>query len=256
MNDKSDLMVVKFPILKKGAKLWHDRRFTFNYPVKAIIFVPMDSKEEIVLFTSYFGPVQYFIRFIQKRVVILDFHDNYQKQSYRNRCRIAGANGIQNLVVPVKKVDGPKTKTRDIQVDYDTQWQKNHLRSIESAYRSSPFFEYYFDDYDEFFRKKYKYLVDLNTNILKINLKHCNIQIDFSLSKRFVPFSNKDARNYIHPKMDPKIDPYLKSIPYSQVFSERFGFLPNLSILDLIFNMGPESHNFLKKCSDPIDSQN
>ncbi len=212
------------------------------------------EEKTIVLFTSYFGPVQYFIRFIDNKEIILDFHDNYQKQTYRNRCRILGANGIQNLVVPVKKMATLKTKTRDIRIDYDTDWQKNHLRSIQSAYRSSPFFDYYFDDYEEFFYKKYQFLVDLNTDILQVNLKHCNIRAEPIKSESFIPISLNDGRSCIHPKIEPDRDPYFQSISYPQVFTERYGFLPNLSILDLIFNLGPESQDYLRKSKEPAGS--
>jgi hypothetical protein len=206
----------------------------------------MNNHGHLVLFTSYFGPVHYFTRFLLGKKISIDVYDNYHKQSYRNRFTIMAANGILSLSIPVKKVNGTKTKTRDICIDYDTSWQKNHLRAITSAYRSAPFFEYYFDDYEPVFNRQYKYLVDLNMDILALNLDHCGIKADYEVSQSFIPLQDNDHRELIHPKVDYRRDPSFKPLPYPQVFSERHGFQANLSILDLIFNMGPETLEYLK----------
>ncbi len=208
----------------------------------------MDQKNPYILSTAYFGPVQYFCRIASDNPVIIEQYDNYSKQTYRNRCEIMGANSKLMLSIPVKKVQGKKTLVKDIRIDYDTDWQKDHERGIKSAYKSSPFFEFYYDELEWVFQKKTRHLIDLNQQILEILLGQLGIQKKISLSDRFLdPGDALDLRDLISPKKDTLNDPFFKPVPYTQVFMTRHNFIENLSILDLLFNTGPESINILKK---------
>lgn len=181
--------------------------------------------------------------------IILEQFDNYIKQSYRNRCRICGANGALNLSIPVKRLRGTKTLFKDIRIDYDMSWQKVHWRSLVAAYACSPFFEYFMDDLVGFYENKFEYLVDLNRALLEKTLYCMGVDIPMRMSDKFEAISGKeDPRQFIHPKLDTRVaDPAFTALPYHQVFEEKHGFQSNLSILDLLFNEGPGSLSVLKK---------
>ena len=203
--------------------------------------------KSIILSTAYLAPVQYFTKFVEYDKVIIEAHENFIKQTYRNRCKIYGANGELSLTIPIKK-SAPKTKIKELLIDYDTNWRKMHWKSIESAYNSSPFFEYYIDDFIPFYTKKYKYLFDYNTELLKmiVDILEISTNIEFTTS-----FDNNisdidDFRELIHPKKG-STDQNFKPIEYTQVFKDKYGFLPNLSIIDLLFSEGPNSIMFLHR---------
>lgn len=206
----------------------------------------MDCKyKKILLSTGYFPPVQYFSKLIKYENIFIEKYENYIKQTYRNRCIILSANGLQTLSIPIKKESGRKTKISDIKIDYTTNWQKNHFRSISSAYFSSPFYEFYIDAFLIFFEKKYKYLFDLNLDIIKALLGELEEYKNIYFTKSYISNPNfDDFRTKIHPK---KNFPDLDFVPkkYTQVFSEKFEFQKNLSILDLLFNEGPAGIGFL-----------
>lgn len=208
----------------------------------------MKNNPQILLSSAYFGPIQYFARFVLGKSVGIEQCEHYLKQSYRNRCIIMGANNAMALVVPVKKPKGNKTIVKDVLIDYDTDWQKNHLQSIKSAYKNSAFFEHYYTDYFSLIKKKTKYLVDMNAEILEITLQHLDIKAEIQYTEKyFEDFDHiEDYREIIHPKSDIVADPSFKPPDYIQVFSDRHGFMPNLSILDLIFNTGPEAAFLLR----------
>jgi hypothetical protein len=196
------------------------------------------------LCSSYLGPVSYYRQIANSKSVIIEQYDNYIRQTYRNRCRIASSNGIMDLSVPVRK-SGEKCRMKDIRIAYSDSWQQIHWRAIESAYSSSPFFEYYRDDFEPFFREKKEFLIDLNTELQSLVLKLMDIStpmITFTTGYKD-SFSEKelDLRDFFHPK---KEYPYVLK-PYYQVFEHKFGFQKDLSIIDLLFNMGPESVFYL-----------
>jgi len=196
----------------------------------------------------YNGPVNYFARLISESEIILEQFDNYTKQTYRNRCRIMGSNGVLTLSIPVKKKRGVKNLLRDIRIDYDTPWNKIHWRSLEASYAASPYFEYVKDDLVEFYDRKYDFLLDLNALLMDRTLQSLGLNIPISFSKAFSEISDtEDPRYFIHPKMDlAKIDPDFIPREYHQVFSDRQGFQSNLSILDLLFNEGPSALSLLR----------
>ncbi len=192
--------------------------------------------------TAYFPPVIYFSELINSERTVIEQYENYVKQSYRNRCEILSPGGKQTLSIPVIKKSGQKQLIKDVKIDYKNNWQAQHLKSLQAAYLSSPFFEFYIDSLLPFFKKKFTFLFDLNLEILQTILNEMQIERKINLSEKFVPeYPDNDFRYIIHPKKD--LSTNLKE--YTQVFSEKYGFVPNLSILDLLFNEGPNTENFL-----------
>lgn len=209
----------------------------------------MSEKASVVLSTTYLGPIYYYSRFFLSYPVLIERNENYLKQSYRNRCIIYGANGPLTLIVPVQRGSFHKTAINELEIDYDTDWQANHWRSIISSYKSAPFFEFYIDDLIPYYQKKFHFLIDYNTSLMNVFLRHLEIKQDFSFTKSFIkqyPSKLLDFREKIHPKKSFR-DPFFKNLEYTQVFSPKHGFIPNLSILDLLFNLGPETAEFLGK---------
>jgi len=206
----------------------------------------------IILPLAYLGPVQYFSKFLLEKKVLIEQYDNYSKQTYRNRCIILGANGPVILSIPVKRKRGGKSLVKDIRIDYDTDWRRLHWRGITSAYNSSPFFEYYKDNYEPFYIRKFSYLTDLCLDMTLVTLKALKIDECSEMSEKYISpaddFLCYDYRELIHPKKSYTNDRYFDPPEYRQVFSEKISFTPNLSILDLLFNLGPESEGYLRKC--------
>jgi hypothetical protein len=205
--------------------------------------------KEAIFSTTYLGPVQYFTKVLNYDTIWIEAEENYQKQSYRNRCEILTSNGKLALSIPVTK-DQPKTKTKDIRIDNSVDWQKDHWNAIESAYSASPFFEFFIDDFLPFYQKKYTFLLDFNTRLLKLIMEHLEIDTDIEFTTFFEhqPETIVDFRDIIHPKQKfSASDPYFSPAPYYQVFYDRFEFVPNLSIIDLLFCEGPNAENILVK---------
>jgi hypothetical protein len=193
--------------------------------------------------SALFAPVQYFAHLTASSQAIIEAYCNYSRQSYRNRYLIYGANGPLPLSVPVVKVSGKKTRTRDVRVSYDTPWNEVHWKSIEAAYNSSPYYLYYKDDIEPLFAKKWDFLKDLNAAALRITMECTGVDTPVIYSEEFqLEYASvKDLREVIHPKKDLLTDSDFVPQPYRQVFGAGKSFIPNLSILDLIFNKGPES---------------
>ncbi|MCF8302314.1 MAG: WbqC family protein [Bacteroidales bacterium] len=212
----------------------------------------MNHNKPILLPTAYFPPVEYFVHIIHAPAIFIEQEETYTKQTYRNRCYIYGSNGALPLTVPVRKVYGNRTKTKDIEIVYqDEDWQKNHLRAIESAYNASPFLLFYRDEIMRFFEMPYENLLKLNTDILFTLLEALEIDVKPQFTEHFekVPENMLDLRAEISPKLNTAQKKINIRFPhYTQVFEPTHGFLSNLSILDLLFNLGPEAVAYLKKC--------
>jgi hypothetical protein len=205
------------------------------------------SYSAIVLFSSYLPPVSYFAYLASKTPVIIEQWEHYPKQTYRNRCHIHSANGLLPLSIPVLRGNLDHTAMKNVRISQEVNWQKIHWRSIESAYRSSPFFEYYEEEFSGFYEKKCSYLLDFNSELLAVLLKILKISPDISFSGMYLKsYGNEvlDLRDTIHPKKDTAL---FRFEPYYQVFEKKNGFIPDLSIIDLLFNTGPESINYLTK---------
>lgn len=203
----------------------------------------------ILFSTAYFAPVNYYTSYLQSSVRFLDIHENFIKQTYRNRCVILGGNGPVPLVVPVVKGRGKKIMIRDLEISYDMDWQRNHWRTIFSAYNSSPYFEFYKDDLLPVFQKRTKYLVDLNLMAHSIICDLLELEGNFQTTEEFeeVPRSTLNMRESFSPKNKSENNSFFHPVKYTQVFSDRYQFISNLSILDLLFNEGPNSSSLLEQ---------
>ena len=220
-----------------------------------------------LLQTTYFGPIQWYQKLYRYDHCMIEQYDSFQKQTYRNRCVIATANGVQALTVPVEhetlNIKHETLKIKDIRISDHNQWRRVHWNALQSAYSESPFFEYYVDDLHPFFEQKYEYLLDFNEAIRQKVCELIDIHPHVVHSSQFIvhnyepqPAQNnyelctmnheliadfRDVINAKHPQPDAEFTPK----EYWQVFQHKHGFLPNLSILDLLFNMGPESIFYL-----------
>ncbi|HOD09397.1 MAG TPA: WbqC family protein [Flavobacterium sp.] len=198
----------------------------------------------ILIHPSYFPSISHFVAMAQSDLVTFEMDDNFQKQTNRNRMYIYSPNGIQLLNIPVKHSKTAHQKTKDIQLETAFDWQKQHFKSLEAAYRSSPFFEYFEDDIVPIFEKKHKFLMDLNLQTMEIVSKCLRFEFDYNeTTEYFHTIEDKtDLRHLINGKKDTSIFE-----TYTQVFEEKNGFLNNLSILDLLFNEGRHALEYLKK---------
>lgn len=198
-----------------------------------------------LLQTTYFGPIQWYQKLYRYDRVFIEQYDNYQKQTYRNRCVIASANGLQALTVPVEGT-GEKCLVKELRISDHNQWRHIHWNALQSAYNESPFFEYYADDIHPFFEQKYDYLIDFNEAICQkiCELLDIHPTIDRTTDYKKQTDDMDDYRaviNVKHPLVDPDFHPHR----YWQVFEKKHGFFANLSILDLLFNMGNEAIFYL-----------
>jgi hypothetical protein len=203
--------------------------------------------QTVLLSTAYLAPVAYYLQMNTHRQVVIEQHDNYVKQTYRNRCVIASANGLQTLSIPIVKPDSPKSPTRDIRIAEHGNWRHLHWYAIVSAYNSTPFFEYYADDFRPFYEKPFPFLFDYNEMLRELLCSLLDISPNVSYSDQYfteIPAGTLDLREVIHPKKETEGSNFK---PYYQVFESKYGFQANLSVIDLLFNMGNEAAMLLTK---------
>ena len=205
-----------------------------------------------LLATTYFGPVQWYQKLNRADMSYIECYDSYRKQTYRNRCVIATTNGLQALTIPVERPDCGlhSTLIKDLRISDHGNWRHLHWHALMSAYSESPFFEYYADDIRPFFEKKWDFLYDFNQEachtVCSLLDIHPNIQPTSEyIKKDDLPKDIFDFREAIDPK-HPAVDADFEPRRYYQVFERKIGFQPNLSILDLLFNMGPEGIFYLR----------
>ena len=192
----------------------------------------------------YLPPIEYFSELLDnKDNIIIENAEHFQKQTYRNRASIHSPNGKLDLVIPVLKGSKNHTKVKDVKISYDFNWQRLHLMSLQTSYRSSAYFEFYEDDFAIFYEKKWDYLFDYNEELLNLLIKFLKLNVQYKYTNKFENeyLELNDFRNSIHPKRNGRNNVNT----YFQVFEERNGFLPNLSIVDLLFNQGPQSTKYL-----------
>lgn len=205
-----------------------------------------------LLQTTYFGPIQWYQKLYRYDQTLIEQYDSYQKQTYRNRCVIATANGLQTLTVPVEhsvnsqELSANSPKVKDLRISDHNQWRRIHWNALQSAYSESPFFDYYADDIRLFFEKKYEFLIDFNEAIRQTVCDLLDIHPNVSYTSDFSlqPSAIDDYREVINAK-HPQADADFQPRRYWQVFEDRHGFQANLSILDLLFNMGNEAVFYL-----------
>jgi hypothetical protein len=192
---------------------------------------------------TYFSPISQYSEIINSDAVVFEMEDNFQKQSYRNRCYIYNSNGKQLLSIPVKhEVKEARKKTKDTLVENDFSWQDQHFKSLKIAYRTSPFFDFFEDDIAPIFEKKYKYLHDINIDTFLFITDALQLSSDFIKTTEYeVNPIQSDSRQLAEIKKQPKtlVDKYI------QMFDDKHGFIPNLSILDLLFMEGPNTESYL-----------
>ena len=204
----------------------------------------------VLLQTTYFGPIQWYQKLYRYDQALIEQYDSYQKQTYRNRCVIATANGLQALTVPVEHNSQFSTLNsqlvKDLRISDHNQWRRVHWNALQSAYSESPFFDYYADDIRPFFEKKYEFLVDFNENIRQTvcDLLDIQPQVEYTTSYEKQVDAVDDYRDVINAK-HPQADADFQPRRYWQVFEGKHGFQANLSILDLLFNMGNEAVFYL-----------
>ena len=187
----------------------------------------------------YAGNIQYYSLLAHYKDVMVEQYSHYIKQTYRNRCQILTANGVMNLTIPVDKVSGEKMLDKDVRIS-NTDWQRVHWGAIESAYNNSPFFLYYSDDIRPMYEKKFDFLLDFNLQLQDIILPLIGLDSNLTLTESYAETNELDFREKLSPKYKGELPNFI-SKPYYQVFKEKYGFVENLSIFDLLFNMGNES---------------
>ena len=212
-----------------------------------------------LLSSTYFGPIQWYQKLFRYQRCIVEQHDNFIKQTYRNRCVISATQGVQALSIPVEPAPqtsaNGKVAMKDVRISDHGNWRHLHWNALTSAYGESPFFEYYEDDIRPFFEKQYTFLLDFNMETTAKMCELLDIEPNIVLSEEYLSADAltqsstngdvvSDFRDAIRPKR-PLEDVEFSPKPYYQVFSQKHGFLPNLSILDLLFNEGNESVLFL-----------
>ena len=192
--------------------------------------------DNTLLCSAYLPPVNFFTAIKSGGDVLIEQYDNYCKQTYRNRCRIATAAGIQTLTIPVVKSDSPKQLMKDVRISDHGDWRRQHWNALESAYMNSPFFMYYQDDFRPFYERRIEFLIDFNTQLTELILKLAGMDKKIKLTESYSRPTQgiNDLRQLIDPQQT------AQNRPYWQVFKQKYGFQPNLSAVDLLFNMGPE----------------
>jgi hypothetical protein len=198
---------------------------------------------EILIYPTYFPSISHYIAMIDAQSVTFEVEDTFQKQTNRNRMYIYSPNGIQMLNIPVKH-DSANSNFKDIKIDNQNNWQKNHFKSLEAAYKNSPFYEYFVDDLNPIFQKKHEFMLDLNLEVFELVNEALGISIPFEKTSEYLHevTDKSDFRYLVNGKKDTTIIE-----PYTQVFDTKHGFINNLSILDLLFNEGRFAVDYLKQ---------
>ena len=197
----------------------------------------------MLLYPTYFSPIAHYIALAKVKKVVFEVEDNYQKQTYRTRCYIYGANGRQLLNIPVKHTNKSR-KTKDIKIDGSFSWEKQHLKAMQAAYRSSPFFEYFEEDLIIFFKNTPTFLLDLNIKVHELMMDF--LQLDLPYTRTTAYEKDLNGANDYRFLANAKTNKLYGLGAYTQVFSDKFGFIENLSILDLLFMEGTNALNYLQ----------
>ncbi len=200
--------------------------------------------KQILLSTAYFPPIEYFYFLSQADELLIEGHETYTKQSYRNRCNIYTPNGLLSLTIPIRKINGNHTKTKDIEISDHVNWRIQHWRSLQTAYNTSAFFMYYKDELWNKMQFKSNNLIEYNFQLLTFLMNEIGIKTAVKFTKEYESSDRStDLRTIINPKNK---TPIVDTNEYYQVYAVKHGFIPNLSILDLLFNEGPNTLNYLQ----------
>lgn len=213
----------------------------------------------LLLSTAYFPPVEYFAYLLAHGKATIDLYETYPRQTWRNRCKLITGNGVADITVPVVKPLGNHTPSNQVLISDHSQWKKNHWRTIHSAYRNAPYFIYYSDLVEDLiYHTQTELLSELNKAILDVFLEELKISTPVEYTSAFISDSSEhiDLRFAISPKdRDRKSLSPLSYPVYYQLFEDRFGFVPNTSILDVLFNLGPDTKSYLESVVDSMPSE-
>lgn len=210
----------------------------------------MNPQNAILLELQYLPGIQYMSKFLQYESVWIEQHENYLKGSYRNRAYLAGPNGVLRLSIPLRKGKNEQQNIREVEIAYDEPWLSQHWSGIQSAYGNAPYFLYYADAFQPLYEQQENSLFDFNLKLLKLIIELLGIAPNYQFTHSFQATTDPhklDFRNGIFPKKHrQKKDLHFQPAHYRQVFEEKNGFLPNLSILDLLFCAGPQAQLILE----------
>lgn len=202
----------------------------------------------MILSTAYAPPIQYFAK-LATGTILLEAHEHYIKQTYRNRCRVLAADGVKDLTIPVEQGASEQCPIREVRISEHNNWRTRHWQTLKSCYGMAPYYEYYAPDLEPFYRKRYTFLYDFNRELIECiaGLMHMEIAIEETTAYQENP--PEDFRLSIRPKRAPLDPSFNPQIPYYQVFKgeDNTDFTPNLSVYDLLFNEGPLAPILLKK---------
>ena len=200
-----------------------------------------------ILPISYLGPLDYYSKLKQYENCLLEQYEHLQKQTIRSRCTIYSPNGALILSIPLVKRNH-RQSMKEVKISYEYNWLKLHWRTLEASYRRSPFFEYYEDDlYPFYFTKKHDYLIDFNELLQEKIMELLKLKKEIEFTREYIKSypGGVDFRNFFSEKNRMENDANFKIVPYMQVFETKHGFLPNLSILDLLFNTGSKALDYI-----------
>ena len=198
----------------------------------------------MLFYPTYFSPIAQYVAISKCKVILFEVEDNFQKQTYRNRCYIYGAHGKQLLNVPVKKAN-TKQQTKDVLIDYTESWHQQHLKAMDAAYRSSPFYEFYYDDIKKVLSFNDKFLLDLNLRCHEFLIDALNLESNYKKTNGYI--NDYDKNHDLRCLANSKTSWNFTFDEYFQVFSSTNGFIENLSVLDLLFMEGPSAGIYLEK---------
>jgi hypothetical protein len=197
----------------------------------------------LLFIPTYFAPIIQYVALIKNNEIVFEVEDNYEKQTYRNRCNIYTASGKLQLNIPIINKKNVRQKTKDIKIDNKYNWQTQHFRTLQNSYRSSPYYEFYEDDLKPLFEQKHEFLLDFNIKCHEFIINSLQENISYTKTSIYNVESDLiDFRNLVIARKEPNYS--LKS--YTQVFKKKHGFISNLSILDLLFMEGPSTEIYLK----------
>jgi hypothetical protein len=195
----------------------------------------------------YLGTIEYYAELIKHKSIVFEQFENFPKQTYRSRCEIAGPNGRQKLMLPVLKIRSTQL-AKNAKISNTDDWQKIHWKSLEAAYRASPYFEYYENEFHPFYHEKYVSVFEFNLALHQVIIRLLQVENSYTLSTAYTAAEDTDYRDCFSCKKESP-NTKLKDNSYIQVFTDRLPFLHNLSILDLLFNEGPNAVGYLKRIS-------
>ncbi len=227
----------------------------FFCPPRIPYFCAMQHPEEILLSTAYFPPMSWFGIASLADTILIDTHETYQRQTFRNRCSVLGSQGLIDLSLPIYRPNGSKSKSSEVLPSFTDSWQNIHWRTLCTNYNASPYFLYYQDDIKEiiYSAANFKSLAAFNEHIILYFVKKCGLKCIIRPSDQFIDVENKsnDWRFRISPKKKEVFTPEIFPV-YIQVFGSTSGFVPNLSILDGLFNLGPELGAYIRTIGQNI----